>query len=105
MTQPFDWDNIKYFLQLIREISRVFQKLLKYFHDAAISTIVVLPSAGLPLLLFLLGIEMVKSLLCEYLKHRCSTAINFLMFLYNYCWNLLNYALASQLLHFLLVHY
>ena len=43
MIQLVDKVNMRFISQLIRDISRVFQKLLKYFNDTAISTSMVLP--------------------------------------------------------------
>ena len=39
-----------------------------------------------------------QSLLCYHLEYLCGTAINFLVFLHNYCYTLLDYALTSQYL-------
>ena len=51
----FSYDvNIRFISELIRSISRVFQKLLKYFNIIAISTSLVLTVAGvIPLVLAL----------------------------------------------------
>ena len=43
MIQLVDKVNMRFISQLIRDISRVFHKLLKYFNDTAISTFMVLP--------------------------------------------------------------
>ena len=40
--------------QLINDISRVLQKLLKYFNGTAISTFIVLPAAGVFPVIFIL---------------------------------------------------
>ena len=67
--------------QLINGISRVLQKLLKYFNGKTISTCFVLPSAGLfPVIFF----RFKWFRICYYLAHLCNIAINFQMFLNNY---------------------
>ena len=43
--------------QLIKDISRVLQKLLKYFNDTAILTFVVLSSAGMFSVIFILDLN------------------------------------------------
>ena len=43
--------------QLINSISRVLQKLLKYFNGTAISTSFVLPSAGVVPVIFILDLN------------------------------------------------
>ena len=93
--------------QLIKSISKVFQKLLKYFNGTAILIFFVLPSSGY-FLLSLPWIWMIKNLLKRSLVHLYNITISFLMFLNNYRYIWLNYTLASQhqyLLHDLLVCY
>ena len=41
-------------LQLIKDVSRVFQRLLKYFNGTAILTFFVLPSSGVFFVIFIL---------------------------------------------------
>ena len=43
--------------QLTKDISRVFQKLRKYFNGTAISTFFVLPSAGVFLVILILDLN------------------------------------------------
>ena len=47
--------------QLINSISRVFQKLLKYFNGTIISTSFVLPSAGVVPVIFILDLSDLES--------------------------------------------
>ena len=46
MTQVNDQVRLRLILQLISDILRVFQKLLKFFNRKVISTLFVSPSAG-----------------------------------------------------------
>ena len=66
-TQFDDLVNIRLISQLIDSISRVIQKLLKYFNDTAVSTSFVLPSAGVfPVFILILDLNNLESvhLLC-----------------------------------------
>ena len=56
MTQLIDQVKMRFILQLIRGISRVLQKILKYFNSTAISTSFVLPVLGV--LLFILAFNL-----------------------------------------------
>ena len=56
-TQVDDHVKIKLTLQLIGNISRVLQKLLKYFNGAIISTSFVLPAAGVFPVIFILDLN------------------------------------------------
>ena len=79
--------NMRFVSQLIRGISRVFQKLLKYFSDIAITPFFVLPVAGV--------LPVYPALNLNDLDHNC-------------CGTLLDYILSSQhpaLLHYLLGYY
>ena len=80
--------------QLINGISRVLQKLLKYFNGTIISTSFVLPSGGVFPVIFILDLNDSESVKFYYLAHLCIIVINFEMFLNNYHYILLNYTLA-----------
>ena len=80
--------------QLINGISRVLQKLLKYFNGTIISTSFVLPSVGVFPVIFILDLNDSESVKFYYLAHLCIIVINFEMFLNNYHYILLNYTLA-----------
>ena len=87
---------------LINGISRVLQKLLKYFNRNPILTSFVLPAAGVFRVILILYLNY-SDLLYYHLDHLCNIATNFLMFSNNYHCIRLNYTLASQHLHIL--HY
>ena len=57
ITQVDDHVKIKLISELIKEISRVLQKLLKYFHGTIISTSFSLPPAGVFPVMFILNIN------------------------------------------------
>ena len=57
LTQVDDQVKIKLILQLIKGISRVLQKLFKYFNRTAILASVVLPAAGVFLIIFTLALN------------------------------------------------
>ena len=93
-----DQIKIRLILQLIKDNSRVFQKLLKYFNGTTISTSVLPLAAVLP---FIFGLILNQALLSAAEKlviapasvkacHLYNIAINLLMFLNNYCHILLN---------------
>ena len=97
--------------QLINGISRVLQKLLKYFKGTTISTFFVLPSSGVFPVTLILDLNDSDSIILSfgaslYYCHKllpyaliCIIAIN-LMFLNSYQCILLNYTLTSQYLFF-----
>ena len=101
--------------QLVKDISRVLQKLLKYFNGTAILTFFILSSSGDFPVIFCLNLN--KSQLPEKsaifpslskLAHFCNIGKNFQMISDNYHHILLNYTPTSQnpeLLHYLLVCY
>ena len=98
--------------QLINGISRVLQKLLKYFKGTTISTFFLLPSSGIFPVTLILDLNDSDSVILSfgaslYYCHIllpyaliCIIAIN-LMFLNSYQCILLNYTLTSQYLFFL----
>ena len=57
ITQADDHVKMRLISQLIRGISRVLQKLLKYFNGTAISTFFVLPSTGVHLVNYVLDLN------------------------------------------------
>ena len=57
ITQSLDQVKIRLTSQLIKRISRVLQKLLKYFHGTIISTSFVFPSAGVYPVIFILDLN------------------------------------------------
>ena len=57
MAQVDDHFKITLISQVIKVISRVLQKLLKYFDGTAILTFFVLPSAGILPVIFILGLN------------------------------------------------
>ena len=57
ITQSADQVRMRLNSQLIKYISRVLQKLLKYFNDTAILTFVVLSSAGMFSVIFILDLN------------------------------------------------
>ena len=57
MAQVDDHFKITLISQVIKVISRVLQKLLKYFDGTAIVTSFVLPSAGILPVIFILGLN------------------------------------------------
>ena len=57
MTQVDDHVNMILISQLISGISKVLQKLLKYFNGTAISTFFVLPSEGVLPVIFILHLN------------------------------------------------
>ena len=76
--------------KIISGISRVLQKLLKYFNDAAILASLVLPSAGVrPVIFFALDLNDLESVMLS-LRIFCRTAANFRLFLHNYYCTLLH---------------
>ena len=82
-------------LQLINGISRVLQKLLKYFNGTIISTSFSLPPAGFFPVIFILDLNDSESVKISF-GHLCNVTTNFQMFLHNYRYILLNYTLALQ---------
>ena len=74
--QVDDHVKMKLTSQLINGISRVFQKLLKYFNGTIISTYFVFPSSGVFLVIFILDL-MIQNRLSYCLTHLCNIAINF----------------------------
>ena len=81
--------------QLINSISRVLQKLLKYFNGAIISTSFSLPSSGVFPVIFILDLNDPKSVKLSF-GYLCNIATNFQIFLHNYPYILLNCTLALQ---------
>ena len=100
ITQVDDHVKIKLTLQLIKGISRVLQKLFKYFNGTIISASFSLLSSGVFPVIFILDIldfsfYMIQNLLNYHLVYLCNIVTNFQMFLHNYHYNiLLNYTLA-----------
>ena len=69
--------------QLIKSISKVVKKLLKFFHDTAIFTFFVLPEGGINPVVLMLNLndsDYTRSLLA----YLCDIATNFLMPFNNY---------------------
>ena len=89
---------MRFISQLIKGISRVLQKLLKYFSDNAISTFFLLPAAGILPVVLALNLNDSESvvLLCYHLNHLYSTTINLLMLLHNHRRTLVDYIFALQ---------
>ena len=84
--------NLRLILQVVKGVSRVLQKLLKYFNGTVSSTFFVLPATGaFPVILILDWLIQMHQL-----AHFYNIAINFLMFLSNYCCIQLNYTSTSQ---------
>ena len=112
LKQFADQVRIRLILQLINSISRVLQKLLRYFNSTIILTSFVSPLPDLPnifvlnlneaLLLLLAGKSMI-ALSSLKLVHLYNIATNFLMFFNNYCYVLSNETLT--LIHQCLSHY
>ena len=95
ITEVDDHVNIKIISQLIKGISRAFQKLVKYLIGAIISISFSLPSIEVLPVIFILDLndlELATSL-SDYL---CNIGTNFQMLLYNYHYILWNYILALQ---------
>ena len=86
--------------QLINGISRVLQRLLKYFNGTATLTTFVLRGAGGFPVILILYLNHSDCVILR-LDHICNIATNFLMFCNNYHYILLNYTLASQDLYIL----
>ena len=80
VAQFADQVNWRFISQLIKDISRVLQKLIKYFNVATISTFFVLPSAGV--LSVILALNLNDSEFAKFhLECLCDTVINVLMFI------------------------
>ena len=99
LKQFADQVRIRLILQLINSISRVLQKLLRYFNSTIILTSFVPPLPDLPTifvlnlneaLLLLLAGKSITALSSLKLVHLYTIAINFLMFFNNYCYVLSN---------------
>ena len=86
ITQPQDQVKMILISQLIKNISRVLQKLLKCFNGAAILIPFVLLAEGVFPVIFIL-----ENLLCYHSAHLSNIDINSQMFLNNYCCILLNH--------------
>ena len=78
---------------LIKGISRVLQKLLKYFNGTIISTSFSLPSLGVFPVIFILDLNDSESAKLSF-GSSLYIATKFQMFLHNYLYILLNYTLA-----------
>ena len=89
---------MRFISQLIKGISRVLQKLLKYFSDNAISTFFLLPAAGVLPVVLALNLNDSESgvLLFYHLNHLYSTTINLLILLHNHRCTLVDYIFALQ---------
>ena len=85
--------------QLINGISRILQKLLRFFNGTAISTFFDSTSGVFPFFKF--WIWMIQNFLYYHLIHLYNIAINFLMFLNNYHYIQLDYTFALQHLYLL----
>ena len=94
ITHFLDQVKSRVILQLIYGISRVLQKLLRYFNGAVILISFALPSAGVFLVMLILY-GMIQIVLYYHLDHLYNVVTNFLTFLNNYHCILLNYILAS----------
>ena len=95
ITQFTDQASISFISQLIRDISRVPLKFIKYFTSITILTSLELPAAGF-FLLFLSWIWMAQNTLYYHLDNLCGTAINLLKFSQNYPFTLIDYTVTSQ---------
>ena len=105
ITQVDEQVRMRLVSQLIKGISRVLQKLLKYFNGTAISTSFALSAAEF-FPLFIPWIWMIQKVLKYHFSHRSSIVVNFQIFWNNYRYIVLNYTPASQhldLLHYLLL--
>ena len=107
MIQLVDKVNMRFISQLIRDISRVFQKLLKYFNDTAISTSMVLPMRRFLPVIFAFNLNQSGSVMLLFWSS-FGTAIKVQIYLHNCHCILLDYTSTSQhidLLHDLLANY
>ena len=105
ITQFADQNNNRLISKLIRGISKVLQKLLNYFNGKTISTSFVLPAAGVSPIILVLNLNDSGSVI---LDHLYGAAINFLIFLQNYCCTVSDYTSTSRhpdFLHYLLEYY
>ena len=93
ITQVDDHVKIRLASQLINSISRVLQKLLKYFNGAVISTSFIFPPAGVFSVMFTLDLRNSESSV-YHLPHLCNIAINLQMILNNYQYILSSYTLT-----------
>ena len=90
--------NMKFILQLISSLSRILQKIRKYFNGTTISTSLVLPAAGSHPAILALNLNDLEAAILKvfYFWDLCGTAINVLFFLHNYHCIFLDYTVASQ---------
>ena len=66
MTKSSNQAKMKLISQLLNGISRVLQKLLKYFNDTGISTCFVLPAAGVFHVIFILNLNAWDSVILSF---------------------------------------
>ena len=79
ITPVDDHVKMRSILQLINGISKVLQKLHKYFNGTIISTSSVLLSAGVFPVIFILDLNDLENVKFYYLAHLCTIVINFQM--------------------------
>ena len=97
MTQVNEHVKIRLTSQLINYISRVLQKLFKYFNCTVISTSFVIPSTGVFPVIFTLDFRIrIQKLLNYHLAHPCNISTRSQVLLNNYYFIPSNYTLLLQ---------
>ena len=102
ITQFLDQVKIRLISQLIKDILRAIQKLIKYFNGTDTSKYFVLRSSGIFPVTLILDLNDSDSVILSF-DSSLNIALNFLMFLNNHHCILLNFTLASQ--HLYTLHY